>query len=262
MADTLKNDSPLTGKLALITGCTGGIGQASAKHLVKLGCSIAVHHSSAASASKASILISELNQINPEIRAIAFQADLSTYEAAETLVKEVVEKMGNPDILFANHGAKGKVIGPGGDVNDIDVQMFEDIWRLHAGVSFRLSQLCIPHMEAQKWGRVIFTSSVAAGTGGVIGPHYASSKAALHGLVHWLSQRYSKDGITTNAIAPALIEDTAMIPKGTDELRARIPIGRLGKPDEIASIVALLATNAYMNNKVITADGGWTVGGF
>ncbi|CAL1703097.1 unnamed protein product [Somion occarium] len=215
----MSETNALKGKLALITGCSGGIGQASARSLARLGCSIAVHHSSSSSKPKADALVKELTEL-------------------------VI------------------MIGPNGNIEDIPVEMFENIWRLNTGTSFRLAQLCIPHMEEQRWGRVIFTSSVAAGTGGVIGPHYASSKSALHGLVHWLSLRYAKSGITANAIAPALIEDTAMMSNPTPEIRAKIPIGRLGKPDEIASIVALCATNGYMTNKVIAADGGWTSGGF
>ncbi|CAL1703096.1 unnamed protein product [Somion occarium] len=256
----MSETNALKGKLALITGCSGGIGQASARSLARLGCSIAVHHSSSSSKPKADALVKELTELG--VQAKPFQADLSTYPGADALYQQVISELGHPDILFSNHGATGKVIGPNGNIEDIPVEMFENIWRLNTGTSFRLAQLCIPHMEEQRWGRVIFTSSVAAGTGGVIGPHYASSKSALHGLVHWLSLRYAKSGITANAIAPALIEDTAMMSNPTPEIRAKIPIGRLGKPDEIASIVALCATNGYMTNKVIAADGGWTSGGF
>ncbi|KAJ3486286.1 hypothetical protein NLI96_g4355 [Meripilus lineatus] len=283
------SEPKLKGKLALITGCTGGIGRSSAKALIRLGCSLAIHHFSEASLQKAEDLRSYLLDISPNAEVEIFQADLRTYPAVDELHRQVVNKMGRDvDVLFVNHGATGRIIGPNGDIGGIPPEMFEEIWRLHTGSTFRLTQLCIPHMEKQKWGRVIFTSSVAATTGGVIGPHYASSKSALHGLVHWLSLRYAKTGIvspilctfcwddvdlgtdhgrvldalltskTSNAVAPALIEDTGMIPESTEELRSKIPIGRLGQPDEIAEIVALLATNAYMTNKIIAADGGWT----
>ncbi|KAJ3535678.1 hypothetical protein NM688_g6942 [Phlebia brevispora] len=252
------------GKLVLITGCTGGIGMATARALAKLGSSIAVHHSSTASKQKAEDLTAELTKLG--VRAAPFQADLSTYENTKKLYDEVVATLGQPDVLFGNHGAAVKTIGPRGDIGTISPELFEETWRLNTGTNFYLAQLCIPHMEAQKWGRIILTSSVAALNGGVIGPHYASSKSAMHGLIHWLSLRYCKDGIVSilslsNAIAPALIEDTAMMANPTDEIRSRIPIGRLGKPDEIASIVVMLVSNGYMTNKVIVADGGWTTGG-
>ncbi|EMD34208.1 hypothetical protein CERSUDRAFT_117110 [Gelatoporia subvermispora B] len=251
----------LQGKLVLITGCTGGIGQASARAFARRGCSVAVHYNSTSSREKASQLVAELTK-NPGVRAAAFQADLSNYDSTRVLHSQVVRELGHPDILFSNHGVTGPKIGPEGDVGDVTPEIFEDIWRTNAGTHFLLAQLCIPHMQERKWGRVIFTSSVAAGNGGVIGPHYASSKAALHGLLHWLSLRYCKEGITTNAVAPALIEDTAMLSNPSEAIKSKIPIGRLGKPDEIASIVILLATNGYMTNKVIHADGGWTIGGF
>ncbi|KAK7679625.1 hypothetical protein QCA50_017337 [Cerrena zonata] len=276
------NDN-LKGKIVLITGCSGGIGRASARALAKLGCTIAVHHSSSSSKQTADTLVDEVTELG--VRAKAFEADLSTYAATDNLYNQVISELGHPDILFSNHGATGKVIGPNGNIEDISVEMFEDIWRVNAGTHFRLAQLCAPHMEKQGWGRLIFTSSVAAkltkwdttGTGGVIGPHYASSKSALHGLVHWLSLRYCKHGVTANAISPALIEgmavytemlsfmlmgipDTAMMANPSPEARSKIPVGRLGKPDEIASIVVLCATNGYMTNKVIAADGGWTSG--
>ncbi|OBZ75870.1 3-oxoacyl-[acyl-carrier-protein] reductase FabG [Grifola frondosa] len=252
----------LQGKLVLITGCTGGIGQATARAFARHGCSIAVHHSSQKSKAKADVLVSELMSLAPGVRAAPFEADLSSYENARTLHAHVVKGLGHPDILFSNHGVTGPVIGPEGDIGKVSAEVFEEIWRTNTGTAYLLAQLCVPYMESKKWGRIIFTSSVAAGNGGILGPQYASSKSALHGLVHWLSLRYSKDGITANAIAPALIEDTAMMSNPSDAVRSKIPIGRLGKPDEIASIVLLLATNGYMTNKVIVADGGWTIGGF
>jgi len=196
------------------------------------------------------------------VRAVTFQADLSDYDSVRRLHAQVVETMGHPDILFNNAGATIKTIGRMGSIQDVSVEEFETTWRLNTGSSYLLTQLCLPHMIDQKYGRVVFNSSVAAGTGGVVGPHYASSKSALHGLFHWIAARHAKDGITCNAVAPALIIETGMFSNPTDEMRAMIPVGRLGVPDEIASIVELLVTNAYMTNKIIVADGGWTAGAF
>ncbi|OSX56299.1 hypothetical protein POSPLADRAFT_1160635, partial [Postia placenta MAD-698-R-SB12] len=255
----------------LLTSPSGGIGQATAKAFARVGCSIAVHYNAPSSVAKAETLINYLHALAPagvQPRFAAFQADLSRYEDARRLHAEVVQTLGNPDILYANHGIAGPKIGPTGDIKDISVEVFEEVWRTNTGTSYALAQLCVPYMESQQWGRIIFASSVAAGNGGVIGPHYASSKSALHGLVHWLSLRYAKDGITTNAIAPALIEDTAMmanpspdakvhIPSPRGRIRklieisqSKIPVGRLGRPEEMADIVLLLASNGYMTNKV------------
>ncbi|KIK54769.1 hypothetical protein GYMLUDRAFT_48464 [Collybiopsis luxurians FD-317 M1] len=250
----------LKGKLALITGCSGGIGAATALALARQGCSIAVHYNSAKD--KAQSLSKSLQEISSDVRVDIFQADLSDYDGVRQLYNQVVQTMGHPDILFNNAGALIKTIGRMGNMQDVSIEEFEKTWKLNAGSSYLLTQLCLPHMVEQKYGRVIFNSSVAAGTGGVIGPHYASSKSALHGLLHWIASRHSKDGVTCNAVAPALIADTAMMSNPTDEMRKMIPVGRLGVPDEIASVVELLVTNAYMTNKIIVADGGWTASAF
>lgn len=215
----------LRDKLALITGCTGGIGWASALSLARLGCSIAVHYNSAAE--KATELVSQLQAL-PGVKAAAFQADLSDYDNVRRLHREVVAMLGHPDILFNNSGSTGRMIGPQGDIESITVDEFEDIWRLNTGSSFLLTQLCLPYVVANKYGRIVFNSSVAAGTGGVVGPHYASSKSALHGLLHWIAMRYAKDGITCNAVAPGLITDTNMFSNPSEELKSRIPIARFG----------------------------------
>jgi 3-oxoacyl-[acyl-carrier protein] reductase len=97
---------------------------------------------------------------------------------------------------------------------------------------------------------------VAAFTGGNVGPHYAASKAGLHGLTHYLAVRLASHGITVNALAPALITDTAMLPGDPEELRARIPAGRLGRPEEVADLVVAVLSNAYLTNQVIGLDGG------
>lgn len=125
--------------------------------------------------------------------------------------------MGNPDILFANAGL---TLGKSGitSLSTITIDDFERTWRANCGSAFLLTQLCMPAMETAGWGRVIFCSSVAGFTGGVVGPHYASSKSALHGLIHWCSQWYCGKGISVNGVAPALIEGTKMLPGASEEL--------------------------------------------
>ncbi|KAJ7334828.1 NAD-binding protein [Mycena albidolilacea] len=249
----------LQGKLALVTGCSGGIGQATALALAIRGCSIAVHYNSAQEPADA--LVAELTQLHG-IRARAFQADMGDYDSVRAMHAAVVDTLGNPDILFNNAGTTGTVVGKRGDIESVTLDDFEKTWKINTGSSFLLTQLCVPHMVSQKYGRIVFCSSVAAGIGGVIGPHYASSKSALHGLVHWLATRYAKDGITCNAVAPALIEDTTMMANPSDEIKSMIPIGRLGKPHEVASVVETLVTNAYLTNKIMVVDGGITPSAF
>ncbi|KZS95302.1 NAD-binding protein [Sistotremastrum niveocremeum HHB9708] len=258
----------LAGKLALITGATGGIGKATALLLAKSGCRIAVHYHKASST--ADDLVSQISSSSLSNGASnghapvakAFQADLSSYDQVRKLHAEVIKEMGEPDILYNNTGITGPIVGFGGDIKDVSIEVFEETWRTNMASHFLLTQLCLGSMEKKKWGRIVFCSSVAASTGGVVGPHYASSKSAMHGLVHWIAGRYAKSGITCNAVAPALITDTGMVPDEPSHYTSKIPVGRLGKPAEIAQIVEMLVSNSYMTNKIIVADGGWTASAF
>jgi 3-oxoacyl-[acyl-carrier protein] reductase len=105
-------------------------------------------------------------------------------------------------------------------IDSVSIDVFESTWRTNCGAAYLLTQLCMPAMEGEGWGRVVFISSVAGFTGGVVGPHYASSKSALHGLVHWLAGAYARRGITVNAVAPALIDGTKMLPGRSGELES------------------------------------------
>ncbi|KAJ6510523.1 NAD-binding protein [Mycena sanguinolenta] len=249
----------LQGRLALITGCSGGIGQATALALAIRGCSIAVHYNTAQE--PADDLVAELTKLHG-IHAHAFQADLGDYDSVRAMHAAVVDILGHPDILFNNAGTTGTVVGKRGDIENVTLDDFEKTWKVNTGSSFLLTQLCIPHMVSQKYGRVVFCSSVAAGIGGVIGPHYASAKSAQHGLMHWIAVRYAKDGITCNVVAPALIEDTTMMANPSQEIRNSIPIGCMGKPHEVASVVETLVTNEYLTNKIMVVDGGMTPSAF
>jgi 3-oxoacyl-[acyl-carrier protein] reductase len=123
---------------------------------------------------------------------------------------------------------------------------------------FLLARRVLPGMAERGFGRIVLLSSVAAYTGGIIGAHYASSKAGLHGLAHSLAQQAAGSGVTVNVVAPALV-DSDMLP-AEPETRARlagsIPVGRLGTADEVADLVAAIVRNAYLTGQSILLDGG------
>lgn len=160
MTSVLTTD--LFSHVALVTGASGGIGQATCLALAALGCSVAVHYNS--SSADAHALVEKLTS-KYNVKAHAFQADLSSYEHARQLHKEVVEKMGHPTILFNNAGTN---MGTSGvkDIADVSVEVFETTWRANNGTAFLLTQLCMPSMLEKEWGRIIFCSSVAGFTGG------------------------------------------------------------------------------------------------
>ena len=126
----------------------GGIGLSTAKLLAQHGCSIAVHHSSESSRSKADELVSELRTLGGEgVNAAAFEADLSSYENAKGLYDRVVSVLGHPDILFGNHGAAFKHIGPSGDIQDVSFEMFEETWRLNMGTNYYVRVTFLPYLS-------------------------------------------------------------------------------------------------------------------
>lgn len=166
----------LSNHLALVTGGTGGIGSATCLALASLGCSIAVHFNSAAATAES--LVADLRSIH-NVKAEHFQADLSNYDSVRDLHQKVVEQIGPPTILFNNAGLTAGKHGVQ-DISEISVETFEETWRANCGSAYLLTQLCIPAMEKAGWGRVVFCSSVAAFTGGVVGPHYAYGISSIH----------------------------------------------------------------------------------
>ena len=111
-------------------------------------------------------------------------------------------------------------------------------------------------MRSARWGRIVNISSVAAQVGGVVGPHYAASKAGMLGLTHSYAHLLAKQGITVNAVAPALIE-TEMVTSNLNAKADLIPVGRFGTVNEVADVVVLLATNGYITGQTINVNGGW-----
>lgn len=239
--------NPLTNKVALITGASGGIGQAVARQLAAGGASVALAYG--ANAKPAQRLADEL--VAAGGHALAVGADLSRAEAPSALLAEIEPRLGSIDVLVAAAG-----LGRRQTFEEVSIQDFDEMVAVNLRAPFLLAQRTLPGMRARGFGRVLFVSSVAAFTGGIVGPHYAASKAGLHGLTHFLAARVAGEGVTVNAIAPALITDTAMLPGEPDELKAHVPVGRLGKPDEVADLALAILCNPYMTSQVVSLDGG------
>ena len=137
--------------------------------------------------------------------ALAFQADVSDANAAATLVRETEARLGPIEILVNNAGVIARR-----PVEEVGPDYWDETIRINLSSAFYVTHAALPGMRVRRWGRIIFLSSIAAQTGGVIGPHYAASKAGLHGLAHSYASLFATEGITANAIAPALI-DTDMV---------------------------------------------------
>jgi 3-oxoacyl-[acyl-carrier protein] reductase len=237
----------ITGKIALVTGASRGIGRAIAIALAREGADVAInYHSREEEAGAVALAIRELGR-----RSIAVRADVSRSDQVGCLIHTVESELGGIGILVNNAG-----IARPQPLEQITEQDWNELIAVNLTSCFLVTQAVLPAMRAQRWGRIINLSSVAAQLGGVVGPHYAASKAGMLGLTHSYAALLAKEGITANAIAPALVE-TEMV---TSNLRARadlIPVGRLGSVEEIAAIAVLLAKNGYITGQTISPNGGW-----
>jgi 3-oxoacyl-[acyl-carrier protein] reductase len=247
MTDPVENS--LTGRVALLTGASGGIGKALGRALADQGADLFLsygHHGDDAE---------EIARDARELgrRVLVASADMADPAAPARLVEQAEQELGAVDILIANAG-----IGKMTDWRDIDLDTWHSTLAINLTAPFLLAQRVVPAMVQRGFGRVLFISSVAALNGGAVGAHYAASKAGLHGVLHHLAPRVAEHGVTVNALAPALIGGTGMLPRdpGTGEMPVQIPVGRIGRPEEVADMAMAMLRNGYLTNKVVTLDGG------
>jgi 3-oxoacyl-[acyl-carrier protein] reductase len=225
---------PLSSRTALVTGASRGIGKSIALALAEAGADIVVNYNSNAAAAE---------QVCEQIRAkgrkaLSVQADVSKSQDVERLITTIEKQLGSIGILVNNAGI-AEFLPP----EKVTEEIFERFLRVNLTSMFLVTQRVIPGMRAAKWGRLINLSSIAAQTGGVIGPHYAASKAGILGLTRSYASQLAKDGITANAIAPGLIE--------TD-----MAADHVGTPDEVAQIAVLLAQNPRITAQTININAG------
>ncbi|MFI0424992.1 SDR family NAD(P)-dependent oxidoreductase [Spongiactinospora sp. 9N601] len=237
-------DTGLTGRVALLTGASGGIGMALGRRLIAAGVSTAFAY--ATHADEAGTLVNEAKEAG--LNAIAVAADLTDPAAPAALADTVVRALGPIDVLIPNAG-----LGETCHYAEVDLAMWDRSIAVNLRAPFLLAQAVLPGMIERGFGRVLFTSSLAAFTGGVVGPHYAAAKAGLHGLAHHLAARVAAAGVTVNVLAPALIEDTRMLPSAD---RGLLPVGRFGRPEEVADLAMAMLGNGYLTSQVIGLDGG------
>jgi 3-oxoacyl-[acyl-carrier protein] reductase len=240
-------DLDLSRHVALVTGASGGIGAELALRLAANGAAVAVHY---ATNRKSALWVTEAIVADGG-RAGTFASDLREARAAEQLVAAVEADLGAIDILCAN-----AALSRPGSFDQIDANAFDETIAINLRAPYLLARRVLPGMIERGFGRLLFTSSIAGLTGGITGPHYAASKAGLHGLTHFLASRVAANGVTVNAIAPALIEETGMLPGDPEELILRVPVGRLGTPRDVADLAVAVLHNGYLTNQVLSIDGG------
>ncbi len=238
----------LTGKTALVTGASGGIGGAIAKALHGAGASVGL---SGTRVEPLEALAAELGE-----RAHVLPCNLSDSAAVDALPKEAIAAMGGLDILVNNAGITR---------DQIFMRMSDEEWQSVIDVnltsSMRLCRGVMRPMMKSRWGRIINISSIVGATGNPGQVNYAAAKAGLVGLTKSIAYEVASRGITANAVAPGFIA-TAMTDKLNDEQKAaingKIPAARMGTPEEIAAAVLYLASNeaGYVTGSTLHVNGG------
>ena len=238
----------LTDRVALVTGASRGIGAATAIRLAQAGAHVAVGcGKNREAAEEVAGQISALGR-----RAVVLPGDMADPDVPRRTVAEVAEHLGPVDVLVANAG-----VGIRMDLDDVDAAAWDHDMAVNLRAPFLLAQAAVPHMREQRFGRIVFLSSVAAFLGGILSPQYTVSKAGLIGLTHNLAATLAPYGITVNAISPGLIATDMLADDPRRETLERgVPVGRLGQPAEVADLIAAVAGNAYMTAQTVSVDGG------
>nr|WP_218574843.1 3-oxoacyl-ACP reductase family protein [Reyranella sp. CPCC 100927] len=236
----------LTGRVALVTGASRGIGKAIALVLAEAGAAVVVNYHSRTTQAQA--VVDAIRGSGG--RAIACAADVADSGAVAAMVRQVEAEFGPIDVLVNNAG-----IGIARGLDDLSEADFDRTIAVNLKSAFLCTQAVLPGMRARRWGRIVNITSGAARGSGIVGVHYNASKAGMEGLTRGYSTRVAKEGITVNAVAPSLIE-TDMIGDNRQERAARVPLGRLGTPEEVAQATLMVISNAYMTGQTIQVNGG------
>jgi 3-oxoacyl-[acyl-carrier protein] reductase len=233
-------------KPAIVTGGSRGLGRAAALALADLGCPVTVNYLRNEAAAQAVV-----DEISAKAgRAIAVKADVSREDDVRELLDRARGAFGPAAILINNAG-----IGPVRDMSELAVADFDQVISANLRSAFLVTQAALPDMLTTKWGRLVFMSSLAARVGGVISAPYAASKAGAEGLMHYYATHLLKHGITSNAIAPAFIE-TDMFNGVNIPPKEQLPLGRMGRAEEVGMVVQTLVLCEFMTGQTIHLNGG------
>jgi 2-hydroxycyclohexanecarboxyl-CoA dehydrogenase len=240
------------GKAALITGAGSGIGRATALVLAKGGAHIALCDVNLAGAEAAASEVQKLGQ-----KAVALRVDVTRLDEVEQAAAKAQQELGRVEILFSNAG-----IGALVPFTELTETQWDEMFNVHLTGTYNCFRAVLPGMLEGQWGRLIATSSMGAQNAGINVAHYCAAKAGIIGLTIALASELARTGVTVNAVAPGAI-DTPMLRLSPQQwidsiVKKRIPMRRLGKPEDIAYAVAYLASEeaGFVTGQVLGPNGG------
>ena len=244
----------LTGKVALLTGASRGLGLEIAAAFAEAGAHVLINSRNPERCAEVAASL-----VGRGLKAEPLPFDISDETAARGAVESVDTRLGRLDILVQNVGARLRT-----PLDEISTAAFQQMLTENVGTSFMLTKLAAAPMVARGWGRIIMLTSLGGTLARAGDAAYISAKAGLTGLMRAFACEFGPKGVTCNAIAPgpfATESNTPMPQIFIDRINARVPLGRIGEPNEIAGPAVFLASEAssYVNGQVLTVDGGYSI---
>lgn len=242
----------LTGKVALVTGGSRGIGRAIALRLASMGAVVVINYQG--SREKAEAVKAEIEAAGGQ--AEAYQCDVANHEACKEMIQHVAEVYGRLDILVNNAGiTRDRLMVKMSELE------FDEVIATNLKGNFNTMKYAAMQMISQKQGRIVNLSSISGVDGNIGQANYSAAKAGVIGMTKTAAKELAKKGVTVNAIAPGFIatDMTACVPeKIMTKVESEIPVGYIGKPEQVAAAVAFLVSDeaAYITGQVLHVDGG------